>query len=270
MNKNFTTTIELDNKKLHLNTDDLIIETLKNLYVGTCFKKSYIREIKEIVMRGDVVFTRNIFPTVPQCDVIFSASVGEYNKGDYIALTITEITDTTIVCITDEYIASVDLKYIPKPQGKILAIIGNISYQRGYKISFIGIPYFRPKISFGTICKVPEFDKENFIESIDNIDIPSKLKLVEKKPVYDQYKNIKKSFDFDMYSYENYKNIEKYKNQEVILIIDCNYSINAFYVAKPEIDRKNIHVIYEACTVYNVIYKYFTKLASQLDAICNL
>lgn len=270
MIKKFTTTIELDNRKLHLPIDNVILEHLKLTYEKTCYEQVYIIAILEVVSRGDVVFSRNLYPTVPQCDVIFSASIKTFSKGDYIALTITDVTDKTIICKTPEYIASIDKKYLPKPEKKVLAVIGNVSYQRGYKIAFIAIPYFRPKLSFGTRCVVPHSDEEDFIKAIDNIDIANKLETAKKHINFKDYSNISPSFNYEVYNYKTYKNIKKYAGQEVLLIIDVNYNIDSFYIAPGSTQDKNIHIICEATTAYHVVYKYFQKLSSLLDAINEL
>lgn len=275
MIRNYTTTIELDAKVLHLNIDKIILDKTRQLYENKCLNGTFIKKILQIHQRGDIIFSRNTFPTVALCDIIFIAEYKEYLKSDYIALQATEISEKSIICNTNDYVVHIETKKKSelKAGDKFLAIICNVSYQNGNKVAFNAILFAKGAKSQAVKVFVPKTDTENFIEAIEKIDITGKYNKVVNKPTFAPFKSTKSAFKFSAFNYKNYKEVAKMAGDEVLFILSFNDNIETFYVAPKDSNPaafEDTIIKTEAITIYHAIYKYFARLASLLDAIDEL
>ncbi len=66
------------------NYDQMILQKLKDKFVGVCFKSMYITEIKDIIYRTNFILKRKDLSGGATCDVIFNAAGIVYEKGEVI------------------------------------------------------------------------------------------------------------------------------------------------------------------------------------------
>lgn len=262
LTKKFTTTIQIDSDEMHLNIDKVIMGKLTELFENKCYDSVVVKKILSIFQRGNVVFSRNHFPTAAVCNVIFEASFKSFNKSEYIALKVTFVDQSMIICDSVDHVAHLDISELPNAKigSTFLGIILHVDYHNNSKVVFRTIPYFKPTKT-QVVRVVNEID-ENFIEAIEKINF-SKIK---KSPAY-KYFDGKSKFTFDSFDEKNYRNVDKLEKGEVLFVISPHNWINTFYIApigaKLNADGEVI-IKTTSLNIYHMIYKHFSVIYNVL------
>ncbi len=236
MELEFTTTIELDNREIHLNLGDILLKTLKNLYEHKCYKTYFIKEIKKITARGLVTFTTNHYPTMPVVDVTFLAECANYKISDIMAVKITDMDSKIVLCSTEDYVLTFSSEIVQvlklKKGSSLLVIATNINYKHGSKLAISAIPFQKPKMLQITMIHLPQFENEEFKLLLSKIE-QVRLEILEKrKSVKDTFVNAKEI--------ENIKKLKKYSALEDIPAqvskIMKEHNTQIYFVLNPQDD----------------------------------
>lgn len=259
--KEFIITIKIKSTELHLKIDTCIFDKLVANFENKCYDGVIIKKILTIKQRSDVVFSRNKFPTSGQCDVVFIADYITFVRGDFKALTITEIKGKSIICRSVDHIAYLEMDMLPnaKVGGSFLGIMYNVDYQNNSIAAFKAAPFkkYEKVQAFRVFNKADESDK--FAKAIKIMD----FKKIKHSGAFKYFRGGKSKFTFDAFTFDDFENVAKLEQGECYFILSPHNWTECFYVApmNAKIDVEGEPFIKtEAVNIYHMIYKYFCNL----------
>jgi hypothetical protein len=140
MEKSFTVSVEISPEDLTQNINKIVLKSLKKKYENVCWGHHFITEVLNIEARGNIEFSRNKWPTMPFCDVIFRAKYITYARDQQVALRIKEIVYDMVQCENDHIIAQMPVSALDgifKPAVGLyfVALVDELNYQNFSKIT---------------------------------------------------------------------------------------------------------------------------------------